>query len=162
MAKTEVLPVSVDEAEAIAAIVRPADVAEITEALGIDMADGLRMCFGGSLKASKIVVGGKVVAVFGDAIHDAHEGIGVPWLISTTHVANRARGFLKVCKPEVAEMLTRHRTLINFVDVRNTQAIRWLKWLGFHFGEAVPYGPKGYPFYPFNLTREVSTCAGWL
>jgi hypothetical protein len=150
--KTRVLPVSVDEAEAIAAIVRQADVDEITEALGIPMAHALRMCFGGSLKASKIVVGDQIVAVFGDCIHDRQ--IGVPWLISTIHVERRAKGFLKVCKPEVQEMLTRHERLMNYVDARNTQAIRWLKWLDFQFGDSIPYGPKGFPFYPFTLERD--------
>lgn len=151
--RAKVLPVSVDEADEIAAIVRQADVDEITEALGIPMPHALRMCFGGSLKASKIVIGGKIVAVFGDCTHDRE--IGVPWLISTIHVEKRAKSFLQVCKPEVREMLTRHPTLMNYVDQRNTQAVRWLKWLGFRFGEAVPYGPKGFPFYPFQLNREV-------
>lgn len=151
--KARILPVSVDEAEEIAAIVRQADVDEITEALGIPMDHALRMCFGGSLKASKIVVDGKVVAVFGDCIHDRE--IGVPWLISTIHVERHAKAFLKVCKPEVQEMLTRRPVLMNYVDQRNTQAVRWLKWLGFRFGEAIPYGPKGLPFFPFQLKREV-------
>lgn len=153
MMKAQVLPVSVDEAEEIAKIVRPEDIAEITEALGIEMAHGLKLCFGGSCKASKIVVDGKIVAVFGDSVHD--RDTGVPWLISTVHVTSRARQFLKVCKPEVAEMLRRHRRLVNYVDARNTQAIRWLKWLGFQFGDPVPYGPKGFPFFPFQLNREV-------
>lgn len=145
-----VLPVSVDEADEIAKIVRQADIDEITGALGIEMVNGLRVCFGGSCKASKIVVGDKIVAVFGDAIHD--RDTGVPWLISTIHVEKRAKQFLRVCKPEVHEMLTRHAQLVNFVDARNTQAIRWLKWLGFEFGEeTVPYGPKGYAFYGFTL-----------
>jgi len=153
--KTRVLPVSVDEADAIAAIVRQADIDELCEGLGLDLPFALRQCFGGSLKASKIVVGDEIVAVFGDAAHDIKQSIGVPWLISTIHVEKRAKGFLKVCKPEVAEMLTRHDTLINYVDERNTQAIRWLKWLGFQFGAAVPYGPKGFPFLPFQLIRGV-------
>lgn len=153
--KTKVLPVSVDEADAIAAIVRQADKDELCEALGLDLPHALRLAFGGSMKASKIVVGDKIVAVFGDACHDIQQSIGVPWLISTIHVEKRAKGFLKVCKPEVDEMLTRHDTLINYVDQRNTQAIRWLKWLGFQFGDVVPYGPKGFPFFQFQLKREV-------
>lgn len=154
MTKAQVLPVSIDEAEAIAAIVRPADYDEITGALGIDMVTGLQVCFGDSLKASKIVVAGEIVAVFGDAIHDAQAGIGVPWLISTIHVEGRnSRHFLKVCRPEVQEMLARHHTLINYVDARNTHAIRWLKWLGFSFCEAAPYADKGMPFHQFTMTR---------
>lgn len=148
------LPVSVDEVSAIAAIVRPADIAELTEALGIPIEQALYEAVTGSLRAQKIVAGGQVVAVFGDAVHSILGGIGVPWLISTIHVERHAKSFLKVCKPEVMDMLTRHQTLINYVDVRNSVAIRWLQWLGFKFGDAVPYGPHGFLFRPFSMNRE--------
>lgn len=149
MIKARVLPVSVDEAEAIARIVRDADRDEICQGLNLDMAYALRMCFGGSRKASKIVVEGKIVAVFGDADHDAE--VGVPWLISTKYVDRHPRAFLAVCKAEVREMMTRHQMLVNYVDARNTQAIRWLKWLGFKFGPAAPYGPNDLPFFYFEM-----------
>lgn len=150
----EVLPISVDEVPAIASIVRQADIDEITEALCIPIERALYEAVQGSLNVKKIVVNGKVVAVFGDAVYSLLGSVGVPWLISTVHVENHAKAFLKVCRPEVQGMLTRHRQLINYVDARNTAAIRWLKWLGFHFGELTPYGPKRLPFYPFTLSRE--------
>ncbi len=150
----EVLPFTVDDVPTILPDVRQADIDELHEALGLDMELALRECATGSLKAQKIVVEGKVVAVFGDAVHSVLGSIGVPWLISTNHVEHHPRAFLKVCKPEVADMLTRHRHLINYVDARNTKAIRWLKWLGFEFGEPALYGAKGFPFYPFSLNRE--------
>lgn len=155
MEKAEVLDVSVDEADAIAAIVRQADRDELTGALGLDMPHALRLAFGGSLKANKIVAGGKVVAVFGDAVHCAQAGIGVPWLISTEHVEQHARSFLRVCRPAVLEMLERHVHLINYVDARNAQAVRWLAWLGFVIEEPTPYGPHGVPFHKFTMSREV-------
>lgn len=151
MTNAQVLPVSVDEAEDISMIVRHADREEIY-ALGMDMVEALKTCFGGSMKASKIVIDGKIVAVFGDAFHDSE--IGVPWLISTQHVEGRPKAFLSVCKPEVQEMLTRHRSLLNFVDVRNRAAVKWLKWLGFEFMDAIPYGPKQMLFYPFKIERK--------
>ncbi|WP_095110440.1 phage protein Gp13 family protein [Pseudomonas sp. Irchel 3E20] len=149
----EVLPVSVEDVPAILLIVRQADVDEITEALGIPMERALIDAVTGSLNARKIVVDGEVVAVFGDAIHSILGSVGVPWLISTIHVEKHARAFLKVCKPEVQGMLTRHRHLMNYVDARNTSAIRWLKWLGFDFGEAAPYGARRFLFYQFTLNR---------
>lgn len=150
----EVLPVSAEDVPAILPLVRQADIDEITEALGIPMEEALLDAVTDSLNAKKIVVNGQVVAVFGDAIHNILGSIGIPWLISTVHVERNALAFLKVCKPEVQGMLTRHHHLINYVDARNTAAIRWLKWLGFEFGPATPYGPKGFPFYPFTLNRE--------
>ncbi len=152
MARAEVLPLCAADIPVILPIIRQADRDEIEGALQIDLstaiADGLSDC----CKASKIVVDGHVVAIFGDSPHDGRTGI--PWLISTIHVERYPRAFLQVCKPEVAEMLTRHESLLNFVDVRNTVAIRWLEWLGFTFGEPVGYGPLGMPFKPFCMTRS--------
>lgn len=151
----EVLPVTADDVAAILPIVRQADIDEITQALGIPMEDALHDAITGSLNARKIVVDGMIVAVFGDAVYSILGSVGVPWLISTVHVERHARAFLKVCKPEVQSMLTRHQHLMNYVDVRNTAAIRWLKWLGFTFGPAVPYGARRFPFHPFTLNREI-------
>ena len=150
----EVLPVSAEDVPAILQIVRQADIDEITEALGVPMERALLDAVTGSLNAKKIVVDGHVVAVFGDAVFSILGSVGVPWLISTVHVERHGRAFLKVCKPEVQGMLTRHRHLMNYVDVRNTVAIRWLKWLGFNFAPAAPYGVRGFLFQQFTLNRE--------
>ncbi len=149
-----VLPVTAEDVASILPIVRQADIDEITEALGIPMGEALRDAITGSLNAKQIVVDGQVVAVFGDAVFSILGSVGVPWLISTIHVEKHARAFLKVCKPEVQGMLTRHHHLMNYVDARNTAAIRWLKWLGFSFGPAAPYGARRFPFHPFTLNRE--------
>lgn len=151
----EVLPVTEEDVANILPIVRQADIDEITEALGIPMNEALHDAITGSLNAKKIVVDGLVVAVFGDAVYSILGSVGVPWLISTVHVERHARAFLKVCKPEVQGMLIRHHHLMNYVDARNTAAIRWLKWLGFTFGPAAPYGARRFPFHPFTLNREI-------
>lgn len=153
MTIASVLPVSIDEAEAIARIVRGADREEL-DALGItDLPVGLKTCFGGSLKASKIVFGDEVLAVVGDALQDGHDGVGIPWLISTYHVEKHPLAFLRACKPIVADMLTRHRMLANCVHQDNKQAIRWLRWLGFTFATAIEH--DGHVFIPFFMNSEV-------
>lgn len=154
MAKAEVLPFEAEDIEIVLPAVRQADIDEIEEALGIEMREALADCQSGSCKASKIVVDGEIVAVFGDAVYSLLGSVGVPWLISTSHVEKHPKAFLKVCKPEVADMLTRHSHLINYVDVRNTRAIRWLEWLGFQMGDPEPYGFKRYPFRKFTMSRE--------
>ena len=153
MAVADVMPIEPEDIPAILRDVRQADIDEIVEGLGVSLERELLSGINDSLNARKIVVDGHIVAVFGDAVHSLLGSVGVPWLISTNHVERHARAFLKVCKPEVQGMLTRHRHLINYVDARNTSAIRWLKWLGFDFGEAVPYGPKRLPFFCFRMER---------
>lgn len=154
MAVAEVLPVTVQGVPAIAAIARQADIDELTEALGVTIEDALLCGIRDSLNARQIVVDGQVVAVFGDAVFSLLGGVGVPWLISTIHVQKHPRAFLQVCKPEVQQMLTRHHHLMNYVDARNTVAIRWLKWLGFKFEPAAPYGARRFLFHKFTLNRE--------
>lgn len=148
MVRVEVIPASLSDVDLIAPDVRQSDLDEIEGALHVPIKKALIDGITGSRKASKIVVNGQVVAVFGDADHA--DGIGVPWLISTVHVERYPKSFLSVCKMEVADMLTRHKVLLNFVDCRNTAAIRWLKWLGFEFSDAEPYGVSGELFYPFT------------
>lgn len=154
MAVAEVLPVSVQDVPAIAAIARQADIDELTEGLGVSIEDALLCGIRDSLNAKQIVVDGQVVAVFGDAVFSLLGSVGVPWMISTVHVQKHAKAFLKVCKPQVQQMLTRHHHLMNYVDARNTVAIRWLKWLGFKFEPAAPYGARRFPFHKFTLNRE--------
>lgn len=154
MAVAEVLPITVQDVPAIAAIARQADIDELTEALGVTIEDALLCGIRDSLNARQIVVDGQVVAVFGDAVFSLLGGVGVPWLISTIHVQKHPRAFLQVCKPEVRQMLTRHHHLMNYVDARNTAAIRWLKWLGFKFEPAAPYGARRFLFHKFTLKRE--------
>ncbi len=50
----------------------------------------------------------------------------------------------------VARWLRTYRVLRNHVDARNSQAIRWLGWLGFTLKPAVPYGVARLPFHPFE------------
>ena len=149
----QVLPLTAGDVAGLASQVRPADREEIEAATGLPIGEALLLLLPGSCKASKIVHRGLVLAVFGDAEHGS--GVGVPWLISTIHVEQHPREFLRVCRPAVMEMLERHQQLLNYVDARNTVAIRWLRWLGFKFGDAVPYGHAGLPFFQFGMTREV-------
>lgn len=149
--KAEVLPLVDGDIEAIAAIVREADRDEIEGALGIPIDYAIRE--GARQGAQKIVINGDVVAVFGCAVHCLLTDVAVPWMVSTVHIEPRFRAFLRISANEVAKMHVKHQTLLNYVDVRNTVAIRWLEWLGFEFSEPEPYGPHGMPFMKFMMER---------
>jgi hypothetical protein len=74
-------------------------------------------------------------------------------MVTTVHIEKNPRGFLRASKALMREAMQRHHQLINYVDARNTQAIRWLEWLGFKMGPAVPYGVSGILFRRFTKER---------
>ncbi len=78
-------------------------------------------------------------------------GLGVPWLLGTDALPRHATGFLRFCPHYVAAMLAPFGRLANFVDARNRLSIRWLAWLGFTLHPAIPFGPDGLPFHPFEM-----------
>lgn len=131
-------------------VIRSADILEIEHGCGIGIRDALEYGLEHSAKALIMLGDGKPLAALGDVVSD---GFGVPWLISTNHINEHARGFLRACKPLFEQMANRHEVLTNYVDERNTVAIRWLGWLGFKFGAPVAYGPRGLPFIQFIYER---------
>lgn len=143
----------VADAALIAACARAADVAEIKACCGLDIQEALELCAQHSLRAWVIESSGKPLAAVGDTL--AAIGIGVPWMITTDHIVSDRRGFLRASRAVMVEMFQRHIQLINYVDARNVDAIRWLSWLGATIEEPAPYGVHGLPFRKFTKNREV-------
>jgi len=149
--KASVYPLVAEDLWGLCRLARPADREEIESVAGFSLETAVGLLIPHSCKSQKIVHNGLLLAAVGDAQH--LDGLGVPWLISTIHVERYPREFLRATKPLVDEMLGRHQRLQNYVDASNTAAIRWLRWLGFELGTAVPYGHQGKPFIPFKLER---------
>lgn len=91
---------------------------------------------------------GEPIALFGVASNGVVGG-GVPWLIGTDGLARHKKEFLQRSRCYFAEMLKEYGTLENYVDIRNKQSIRWLRWLGFSFDQPKPYGVQQRPFCRF-------------
>jgi len=140
---------------ALLADLREADRLELESIRGWTAEQELKHAISTASKARTCMCDGKVLAIFGDSAHDATYGL--PWMVSSTWIETHRRAFLAECVDVVADMRTRHQVLINFADIRNTQAVRWLKWLGFTFLPAIPYGINNEPFYPFQM--EGTACA---
>ncbi|MCO7563571.1 hypothetical protein NJI34_00320 [Pseudomonas sp. S 311-6] len=151
----ELVPVLEEHIQALLTDMREADLVELRAIRGWAPEREVRHAVSTASHCAACVVDGKVVAIFGDSPHDAVYGL--PWMASTTWINQYRRQFLAECRPVIEGMRSRHQVLLNLVDVRNTLAIRWLKWLGFQFLPAVPYGINGELFYPFQM--EGTACA---
>ena len=74
---------------------------------------------------------------------------GGVWLLVTDGIKKHKIKFIKESKKVIEFLTTKYRKLWNYVDVRNTLHIKWLKSCGFIFLRKVPFGKYKLPFYEF-------------
>lgn len=139
------------EIPGIAAVARQADIDEMMACAGATIQQTLEQGLEVSLRSWVIESGGLPLAAGGDTL--AGIGVGVPWMVTTQHIDKNPRGFLRASRAVMHEMLQRHYLLVNYVDARNVDAIRWLEWLGAEVGPGMPYGRSGLPFRKFSMVR---------
>jgi hypothetical protein len=100
------------------------------------------------------LVDGKVCVMWGVGLITLVSDSACPWLLATDDLPNHARPFLRASKKYVAEMKRDFKVLKNFVDARNTEAMRWLEWLEFDIKPAIKMGADMLPFHPFEMVNE--------
>lgn len=96
---------------------------------------------------------GEPRCIFGIAKSSLLSRDGSPWLLGHEYLPQHAKAFLRMSRAWVEEERMLYRNLVNYVDARNDQSIRWIKWLGFELEEAKPYGVDKIPFHKFTWTR---------
>lgn len=149
----DVVPVRPEHVVDLLAGVRAPDVAEFWAAAHLAPAQALAESLEFSRESWTGLHNGAVLCIFGVSGGSLLVPSGVPWLLGHRRLDRHARAFLRDCRPALAAMLGRYSHLANWVDARNTGAIRWLRWLGFDIHPAVPHGADGLPFHYFEKTR---------
>lgn len=138
---------TVDDADQMAPVLRPADATEVLRMGEGSVASVLRRSIARSVEAYVFEDGDHPLAVYGIVQPSAMDPMyGVPWLVGTRHLAAHPKRFLRETRAQVAEWRTRYTVMSNMVDARYAPAIRWLRWLGFSIGAPVACGLHGAPF----------------
>lgn len=76
------------------------------------------------------------------------DGVGQLWMVSTPDLYKNKTVFLRNSKAFIEEMHGYYPALFNYVDARQTQHLKWLKWLGFQAVDYKPcWGVAGIPFF---------------
>jgi len=129
--------------------VRKADREEVKASDNISIGEALLAPFKYKHAITFSVIGTEeehVIAMFG-SVPSPEEGYGVAWLLSSDELFNYKKEFIKQCPKWVKELGTPYKAVFNFVDVRNTKTLKWLKYLGFKQMETVEnYGHAKRPF----------------
>ena len=151
MTRVVVVPAEEWHAAAVGAAARLADRRELWASNRVSAERALRICLLLSPDARCALFDGEPACVFGVNPGGILGGAAAPWMIGTTLIERHPLAFLRRCRPVVRAWAKRYTSLRNHVDARNTDAVAWLKWLGFLIADPVPYGPDGVPFHPFSM-----------
>ena len=142
----------VEDAIKMAHNLRKADMNELQAVLGknLDTAHILYEGIKNSDNPRTFVVDGDPAAIYGVVNAQSDNlNVGWVWLLGTNKIKEAKTFFLKHSKKELAEQEKEYDVLANYVDVRNTVHIKWLKWLGFKALREVNYGVEQRKFYEF-------------
>ena len=77
----------------------------------------------------------------------------VIWMLSSDKIDNVRRSFARHSREYINKMLEKFSLLYNFVDARNKESLKWLRWCGAKIYEAKPYGIEKIPFHYFEFRR---------
>ncbi len=102
-----------------------------------------------SPEAIAILVDGRCVVLAGIGRWSVLGMRGIPWLLTTDEAPKHTRKLIPLSREFIEDAKKRYQYLENYVDARNTKAIKWMKWLGFKVGPAKAFGPYGLPFHHF-------------
>ena len=134
---------------------RKQDVQEVFASFGQNPAQALiRAYLTSHLHCYTIILDDEVVGMFG--ISKIRDGVGSPWLLGSDKLTDYKFEFHKHAKEHIDTFMDEYDVLFNYVDKRNTQAIKWIKSLGFTFTKLVDnFGYEQKPFYEFVKANNV-------
>jgi len=153
--RAEIVPATLAHAEAMAPNMRQADRDEIWAASMSRPLDSLRNGVMASAHAWAGLADGEIACIFGVAPQSRLTGSGYAWMLATPLIERHQVTFLRHCRPAINDMSRGFTYLHNYVDARNTKAIRWLRWLGFTLHDPEPHGVMGLPFHHFEMRPHV-------
>jgi hypothetical protein len=139
----EVVPATVEHARELAASMRAADAAEVMAASGFTPEQALLDSLKVSRWAFAVYADGEILAVWG--VREM-ESVAVAWMLTGTAVERHRRAFWRTSKATIAVLRQHYAVIVNAVDARYAQALRWAARLGFEIDLPVPFGVAGLPF----------------
>jgi hypothetical protein len=143
--------VTVAHARLLLADLRPADRDEAEAATGpADEALFDAIC-SSSFPTALIAPNGGLIAIYGVAPLNMLSDRGALWLMGTSLMRTYAGKVLHDARLYIAHVREHYPALVNYVDARNTESVRWLAALGFTIDPPAPYGVKQLPFHRFHM-----------
>ncbi len=130
---------------------RPLEVMEVWASDHWNPTEAVFMSWARSLKSYTIFHKKKLVGMFG-VIPDALVGERARvWLLTTHEIERMGIRFLKLSREYIGRLRDGYPVLYNWVDARNEQCLKWLRWCGAEVYPPETFGKDGLPFHYFTL-----------
>lgn len=138
-------------ARALAADLRPEELAECAALGAVDPGAEIQRSLELSEVAFALVCDGEVAGIVGlvprssDAVQ-VPEGFDAIWFLTGNAFPRHAKAFMRMGRDIVRAFLAHRPRLANFIDARYRGAIRLAEWLGGVVSPPAPFGALGLPF----------------
>lgn len=106
-----------------------------------------------SKRSLAVSVEGKLLYIIGIVKPTLLSDKGIPWLLGTNEIKRHKKVFMRSTYELLKETMAECRELENYVDARNTDSIKWLKFMGFTLDEPIPFGKEKKPFHRFYWSK---------
>jgi hypothetical protein len=94
------------------------------------------------------------IAIYGATPLSMLSDSAAPWLLATDMAFKYGRALVRDGRRYTERMLDYFPHLMNYVDSRDTKAVRWLAHIGYTVHPAEPYGPFDVPFHKFEIRAK--------
>lgn len=149
----------VEDIAIIAENMRQADKDEVWASDNLTPQEALQRSFDNSTLCYTVEVEGKPEGMFGAVPTSIINKEACVWLLVSEDFCMIRHKFLRYSKKFIQVMLDHYSKLYNYVSVKNTFSIKWLKFCGAIFEEAKPYGKEGQDFQYFYFEKQRIICS---
>lgn len=140
------VPATKQHARVLGRTMRAQDRAEVRASGGMTPEQAVRSSINRSVEAWSAFVGdGELVGMFGVS---PLPGGAAPWLLTSDVVDRYPMTFWKASRRIVEYLRVKYPMLVNRIDARYEQALRWARRLGFVIEPPTPWGAENRLFVP--------------
>jgi hypothetical protein len=151
----QIVPATPSHARELAAALRQADVDEIFALTGLAPLDGLEYCLASTPDCKAAVDVEGTIVMWGIGVSPANPHVGSPWGLGADRLISQYRlAFLREGLKCAQQGRKAYERLENWVDARNMDSLRFIRWCGFTVHPSENLGYLNLPFHRFTMEGE--------
>lgn len=127
---------------------------EIYASDGVSPQEAISSCLSRSYTATAFNKDNTLLGIFGCGRHSLLSSVASPWLLTTKFAPYHPRELITWPKVFIKKWSNENDILVNFVDARYEQSVRWAKKMGFTVYPAEPHGFLQLPFHRIEIRRD--------